>query len=72
MIAPMKKVSIVCMKEDREIVLKALQHSALMMIVSSDTGVLGGDKGYGERERRTDQLLRELSKFGKSALSGIR
>lgn len=64
MIAPMKKVSIVCMKEDREKVLTALQHSALMMITASDTGVPGGDKDSGERQRRVDQLLRELNKYG--------
>lgn len=65
MIAPMKKVSIVCMKEDRERVLTALQHSALMMITASDTGVPGGDKESSERQRRVEQLLVELNKFGK-------
>lgn len=65
MIAPMKKVSIVCMKEDREKVLVALQHSALMMITASDTGVPGGDKESSERQRRVEQLLVELNKFGK-------
>ena len=65
MIAPMKKVSIVCMKEDREKVLTALQHSALMMITASDTGVPGGDKESSERQRRVEQLLGELNKFGK-------
>ncbi len=65
MIAPMKKVSIVCMKEDREKVLRALQHSALMMITASDTGVAGGDKESSERQRRVEQLLGELNKYSK-------
>ncbi|MBR6632917.1 MAG: V-type ATP synthase subunit I [Clostridia bacterium] len=63
MIAPMKKVSIVCMREDREKVLKALQHSALMMIEVSDTGVMGDDRESGEHQRRVEQLLRELNKY---------
>ncbi len=65
MIAPMKKVSIVCMKEDREKVLRALQHSALMMITASDTGMAGGDKESSERQRRVEQLLQELNKYSK-------
>lgn len=64
MIAPMKRVSIVCMREDREKVLKALQYSALMMIEVSDTGVLGDDRESSERQRRVEQLLRELNKYG--------
>ena len=65
MIAPMKKVSIVCMKDDREKVLSALQHSALMMITASENGVPGSDKESSEKQRRVDQLLRELAKYEK-------
>jgi len=65
MIAPMKKVSIVCMKEDREKVLSALQHSALMMITASENGIHGSDKESSEKQRRLEQLLRELSKYEK-------
>lgn len=65
MIAPMKKVSVVCMKEDRERILTALQHSALMMITASDTGTAGGDRDSSEKQRRIEQLLRELSVYGK-------
>lgn len=64
MIKQMKKVCLVCMKDEREAVLSALQRSELMMITSSENGVqYGGDSGASER--RLDTLLKELTKRSK-------
>ena len=65
MITPMKKVSIVCMKEDREKVLSELQHSSLIMFTRADTGVSGSDRDSGAYQRRIDALLKELNKYSK-------
>ena len=65
MITPMKKVSLVCMKEDREKVLSAMQHSELIMLTSSENGVSGSDKDCFASQRKLDTLLKELSKFTK-------
>ncbi len=61
MIKQMKKVCLVCMKDEREAVLSAVQRSELMMITSSENGVQYGG-GSGARERRLDALLKELTK----------
>ncbi len=65
MIAPMKKVSVICMKEDREKVLKSLQSSSLMMITACESGISGGDSDISERERRVEKLLEELKRYSK-------
>lgn len=60
----MKKVCLVCMKEERDAVLEALQRSELMMLTSSEEGVQSeGDSAL--FERRLDTLLKELQKHKK-------
>ena len=65
MIAPMKKVSLVCMKEDREKLLSALQHSELIMLTEGEGGRSGDDRDSTALQRKADTLLKELSKFTK-------
>ncbi|MBE6701054.1 MAG: V-type ATP synthase subunit I [Ruminococcaceae bacterium] len=65
MIAPMKKVSVVCMKEDRDKLLTSLQHSELIMITSSEEGLLGSDTLSSRRQTKIAELLKELDKYSK-------
>lgn len=65
MIASMKKVSLVCMKEDREKVLSALQHSELIMLTDGDGGRAGNDSDSTALLRKADTLLKEMSRFTK-------
>lgn len=65
MIASMKKVCLVCMKEDRDKVLSALQHSELIMLSDSDGGRSGSDTDSATLQRKTDTILKQLSKLTK-------
>ena len=63
MIAKMKKVSLVCLKEERDKILTELQHSEIIMLKSSDGGAMGEDNVSGAAERRLGNVLKELSKY---------
>ena len=63
MIAKMKKVSLVCLKEERDKILTELQHSEIIMLKSSDGGAMGEDNVSGVAERRLGNVLKELSKY---------
>ena len=65
MIAPMKKVRLVCMKEDRQKVLSELQHSEVIMLTDCDSGKSGNDRDSTALQRKAATILKELSRFTK-------
>ena len=65
MITPIKKVLLVTLKEEREKVLTALQHSEIVMLTPSDNGSFGEDTESGTKERKLDTLLSEFKKYTK-------
>ena len=66
MIAPMKYVKILCMKEDRDKVLSAVQDSGDMMLCETDgSKPVGGDAP--NELRKMEKLLSELKQYDKKS-----
>ncbi len=63
MIAKMKKVSLVCLKSERDKILTELQHSEIIMLKSPEGGAMGEDSVSGAAKRRLGTVLKELSKY---------
>ena len=67
MIAPMKYVKILCMKEDRDKVLSAIQDSGDMMLCETEESKpVGGDAAA--ELRKMEKLLSELKQYDKKSL----
>lgn len=67
MIVPMKRASVVCLKEDRENLLKAFQKSAYIMLIPPDEAVSGGSEeseaGISNDYKRTAEILKQIKSF---------
>lgn len=62
MIVPMKYVSVLCMKEDKEKLLEALQKCGEIMLEEKEESVRGGAEAS-EKMRRMEALMQELRKY---------
>ncbi len=69
MIAPMKYVSVLLMKEDRECVLRAIRKSGVMMLCETEESTTLGAESL-SKLRRMEKLIKGLDKYEKKTFAG--